>query len=203
MSLKQNLWATAAMIREMRRDLPEDCNYWSMEDYVLDKGMEFVSQPMTDDQRKAVMKIAGRRHMSFPERQCFMNAQLFVIEANNPLRFNYVEGYVGRIIPVLHAWIEVDEGVVFDPTLRFMKGATIGDGPFADRAMGEWPEGDREYYGVRFASLEEIRGHILKTNMHCSLIDDWKGGYPLLKEKRNGPAPDLAASRHDLFGPGS
>lgn len=48
-------------------------------------------------------------------KECFANCQRILMQVNRDVlsRFSYIEGYLGEHP---HAWIEYDDGVVWDPT---------------------------------------------------------------------------------------
>jgi hypothetical protein len=90
-------------------------------------------------------------------RMCFGNSIATAIRYGLP----YVEGYaVGPkvAIGVSHAWNLDAEGRVVDTT---------------------WPEPGQAYLGVRFSVA---RAHDATWNGDACVLDDWKRGYPLMRE---------------------
>ena len=86
-------------------------------------------------------------------KQCFMNATHLAL--NDPA-LTYVEGKVGLIIPIDHAWCIDADGMVVDPTLA----PAVADGSF-DRVSG--------YFGVPFRT-EYLRKAIFRNNNY-GLLD--------------------------------
>ena len=88
---------------------------------------------------------------------------------------SYTEGYVlpATPVPVLHAWITVDDAVV-DTTLR------PEEGNDDKRVLGEIPEG-WEYYGVKLP-LSACMHVYLNHKAHISLIDDYQCRWPLIRK---------------------
>lgn len=177
---------------------PPGYRYLCFEHFVLENGREYESLEMSQEDQEHILDYVDYYNLRFPIKQCFANCQEFLLTAKDK-RFTYVEGFARRsILPVLHAWIEVGDGVVFDPTLRLTKPRYRGR--LRDRVFGTWPAGEREYFGVRFTDLKVIADQIEETGYFQSLIDDWRREYPLLKE--NGYGQDMAAPGHHLPGPG-
>jgi hypothetical protein len=101
---------------------------------------------------------------------CFKNATHLALE--NP-SLTYVEGKVGVLTPVDHAWCITPDGVVVDPTLdKGNKGIT--DGTY-DRIT--------EYYGVPFHT-DYLRKAIMK-NGNYGLLDGYCARHtlPILIER--------------------
>lgn len=96
---------------------------------------------------------------------CFDNAQRLALSSRGKLV--YVEGYaLGRYFPIHHAWcVRVDApDVVIDAT---------------------WNEPERcAYIGIGFDTAF-VRAY-RKGRNDISILDDWRGGYPML---RQGPDP--------------
>lgn len=157
-----------------------DYEYDCFEDFVLDRGRDYHSHVMDAETMAVIDSVPAG---PYPQRECYANAQRFVLMAEDD-RFVYVEGFVsGAVIPVLHGWVEVDGEVVFDPTLRLCSGPYNG----RDVVYGSWPENEREYMGVRFPDRDAIRRRVLRLQEYSSIIDDWRGNWPLLKEARREP----------------
>lgn len=96
-------------------------------------------------------------------KECFRNASIVAIR-HAGAGIMYCEGYVntlpGNIVPILHAWcIDRDENII-DPTLAYQPHI--------------------EYIGIPF----DLRFMLYTFEIHKagSLLDDWKNGWPLLKD---------------------
>lgn len=139
---------------------PEGLTYSCIEDFVLTNGRVYEQTSMPKILRDELMAIR-----SMPIKQCFANCQELAMRDS---RFTYVEGYALSIIPVLHAWLEI-EGHLFDPTWRPV-------------SAGSW-EG-REYFGVQFPDTSAIRRRVIELGEYRTMLDDWQGGYQLLREER-------------------
>ena len=62
----------------MTRDIPSGYNYHGSEDYVLDRGREFKSQPLTDLERKQLFAAVDNYKKRFQLKQCFANCQMLI-----------------------------------------------------------------------------------------------------------------------------
>ena len=94
--------------------------------------------------------------------QCFQNSAEAVFEHD---KFLYVEGFAllkDINFPIHHAWIAE-------------KGTTKAIDVTSDRLEG--------YFGVCF-SLSYLRKHWRTRKNAASLLDNWEGGFPLLKMDR-------------------
>lgn len=92
-----------------------------------------------------------------PLRHCFANAaNLALTHAHGGYaRLTYVEGFASRAypLPVLHAWLVLDDGTVVDPT---------------------WPDAEQcSYFGVSFTA-SDLRRELLRTR-HYGLLDYGRG----------------------------
>jgi hypothetical protein len=75
----------------------------------------------------------------------------------------YVEGFATCVIPVLHAWVVDQDGVIYDPTWKVGK------------------HKGHDYYGVPFSLMQCFK--IMSKSKHYGLLDAWTAGWPLFKEK--------------------
>jgi len=156
---------------------PVGQQYSCFEDFVLKHGREYVPAALSRDQRAYVLGCAKRYGRPFPMRQCFYNAQMLLLGGNDPeRRLTYCEGYGWRHIPCMHGWLLLDGAHVIDTTWRLAE--PLGRGRLADRVFGEWTD-ERAYFGVTF-SREYVLSYVLDREHGGSLIDDFKGGWPLL-----------------------
>jgi len=172
---------------EMRKRMQEKMHsgyaYWSMEDYALQNGESFISQPLTDDEIKWIFKIIGGQR--FAVKQCFYNSQTLLMSAmfhdfRHELR--YVEGYANSVIPIQHGWLTIN-GKVVDLTMRMQENlkrrSPVHRNRLRNRVLGEFPE-DREYFGVTF-STDHVRQEMVTSGLARALIDDWQNQWPLLR----------------------
>lgn len=174
---------------------PPGITYAGIEDYVADKGQDFVSAPnglapFEQEVLLAAVDAAGGSWKVSVVKQCFANAQQVVLADTSGL-LSYAEGFgVGRaIIPMLHGWVIIQQPgrqpAVVDLTWR--DPAPTRRGRLRDAVFGRLPTG-WAYRGVMF-SKEQVRENVLRTGHYQSLIDDWRGGWPLLREERTQPCP--------------
>lgn len=151
--------------------------YVSLEDYVAQNGRGFSSEALTSEELQivtAAVKNFGLRRTQ--PRQCFYNAQMIVTsDFTGTLR--YCEGYASgnACFPVLHGWITIN-GKLVDVTWRLDGKPTSG--ALKERVLGVIPEG-WEYIGVEFRT-SYVYDKMLRTHEAGSLLDDWRGGHPLL-----------------------
>lgn len=181
--LRTYLQQTVEMHKRFRQTIPHGFAYWCMEDYVLQKGQEFASQPLTDDELDWLFRVIG--HQRFAIKQCYYNSQMLLMSARfheEPHELRYVEGYATGVIPVMHGWLTLN-GKVVDLTMRlrkdFKRQSAIHQRRLQNRVLGEFPE-DRCYYGVTFDTAHVAR-EMITTGLARTLIDDWENGWPLLK----------------------
>lgn len=152
--------------------------YSCFEDFVLQHGREYGPEPLTPEQRKYVQACAKLWGRPLAIKQCFYNSQMLLLFADDEKRLTYCEGYGWRFIPCMHGWLVLDGKHVIDTTWRMDK--PMGKGPLATRALGTWND-ERAYFGVTF-SREYVRRYVIDRKHGGSLIDDFKGNYPLLTD---------------------
>lgn len=152
--------------------------YSCIEDYVLQRGTSFVSQPL--DQAEYHYVLNTTVGCKFPIKECFYNAQKLVATLTGSCAYEYVEGYVmcdDIPIPLLHGWLSL-HGKVIDFTLR-VKGVSLKSRKrWANRVLGEFS--GREYCGVVIPK-EYVFQHMLETGNAETLLDDWQRHWPLLR----------------------
>ena len=158
--------------------------YLGTEDYVLERGSEFTSRPLTPLERKAVLQavdLAGGTRRVSVRKSCFANAQQVVLADESGL-LSYAEGYaIGRAhIPMLHGWISVGGAIV---DLTWKSTAPRKSGRLKTAVLGVIPDGWM-YRGVVFSGPTVLMG-VLRSGMYQSLIDDWQGGWPLLRGEQS------------------
>jgi len=179
--------------------IPEghDQSYFGMEDFVLDRGYEFKSASLTDEEMEIV-----RRAVQFPgcglrAKECYYNAQMLALHEPE---LTYYEGYAFGLIPTPHAWVATKSMKVVDLTWRRTEHGTWFEyEPEVDlstRVLGEIPEGIA-YIGVGFPT-EMIREEIFKTESAHSFLDDWRNDFPLLKWPRVSPKSRLQSIADEI-----
>jgi hypothetical protein len=171
------------MRRGMRPDLPPPLTYWGSEDFVLDQGTTFASEPLTEDDLGVLLNaIACCPVGRFQMKNCYYNSQMVVL-TDHTGQLEYTEGYaIGRSIPCPHGWITIN-GKVIDLTWRTER--PNHKGRLRDRIFGVLPE-HWTYIGVPF-DTKYVRTRLTKHGEAASLIDDWKEDYPCFKRERNAP----------------
>jgi hypothetical protein len=128
-------------------------DYVSCSDFVLKHGRERKHKPYPKQYRAMRMQM------------CFANAARLVL--SHPEDLIYCEGYAcGEIpIPLAHAWTLDKDGNVVDPTWH-------GRGKYC---------GGKEYVGVAILTKYLI-ATALKTEWHCSIIDNYRMKWPILQD---------------------
>jgi hypothetical protein len=127
--------------------------YSCVEDYVLDRGMDFESGPLSTTQRSIVITAARRARAAqqpeFAPQRCFTNTARLVL-ADRTGELTYVEGFsMGTVMPVHHAWALI-AGKVVDVTWQRRDEVVIVEHDLGDRVLGEFGP-DHAYIGVPFA----------------------------------------------------
>lgn len=117
------------------------------------------SATLAPDQRD-LLRAARRRAPTPAMRHCFDNAQRLVL-ADRTGRLTYVEGYAFCLIPVLHAWVALDGGVLIDPT---------------------WGHAAAEWYGIDLGGRDVLRAfrRTPRRRFSFSMLDDYEMGWPLI-----------------------
>lgn len=95
-----------------------------------------------------VRRAIKAAHLRPAMKQCYQNSQRLMV-CQNEVKFKYYEGLVGSIIPLQHAWLELD-GKIVDVTL---------DKPLEVLARYE-------------CSAEEIRLHMIQTRTYGPVHED-------------------------------
>ncbi len=183
--LKSYLKQRAHLQEEFRRG---EMDFQSQEQYVLDNGIEMTSStPLTDEQYLYLRTISGM--IECLPKQCFHNAQMMTLADSygETPRVQYYEGYAYTgIMPVLHAWITLDDKIVdvtlsTDPesTQRFYDGEPPQE-DLKDRVLSVIPD-KWEYLGVPIEN-DYVVGLMIKNMESRSMIDNWQDGWPLLQK---------------------
>ena len=137
----------------MRDELPS--GYHGLHDLVAKKGCE-----MPVSKRKVPCGIMG---------YCYSNAQALALRDDS---LRYAEGWAQHLpspLPILHAWCVDEKGSVVDPTW-----CTPSRQPISAPRWGR-----RGYFGV-IIDTSYMLARMIKTKLHASILDDYKGNYPLL-----------------------
>jgi hypothetical protein len=128
--------------------------YKNPADFVLQEGEVFVPEALTESESEILRKAIGRKVLQ--SKVCFYNA-LRVMLADGTGSLHYVEGYMSHGIH--HAWLAIGNKAI-DVTMP--------------------PDPKREYVGVRFRKEYVLR---MKGRRACvALLDDWKVGWPVLRD---------------------
>ena len=166
---------------------PNDLNYTSVVDFVLDRGQAPVSLPLTEEQYEYLMSVVDNCiEESFPYKKCFYNSQVLLLADYNE-RLTYCEGYCqSKTLPVHHGWLELD-GKVVDVTFS-TSNRTLADEPqgdLRDRVLGTIPDG-WEYLGVRF-DRDEVFEFLEKYEVADGLIGNYRQMEKTFSLPRNKP----------------
>lgn len=163
--------------------VPEGFRYQCFEDYVLRKGHQFESTALTSEEETIVQETldrTARKGMNVHEqKQCFANAQRFCLYAKGS-GLTYYEGYACGLVgfPVHHGWVGIN-GKVIDLTWRLEEPDTSRS-LLSAFPVGELPE-HYCYWGFPIEDPGYIRCRMFAREMIGSVLDDWEGGYPLLR----------------------
>ena len=168
--------------------VPKGFHYLGAEDYVLDRGTEHPSAPLTLAEWEILLAaVQASRVNRFRLGECYYNSQMLVA-SDSTCQLNYCEGFaIGNVsLPVAHGWVTLN-GKVIDLTWRTV--SRRGSGRFRDRILGELPP-DWSYYGVSFTA-EMVIARIMRMKATASFLDDIYNGYPLFREPRIRPVEAL------------
>jgi hypothetical protein len=166
--------------------VPPGWRYASLEGLVLAEGRDFVSAPLTAEQHKYLRAVLAGTSRRFPWKECFATSQRVKLLRDFEARLDYYEGWaVSSAIPVHHGWLVLDGERIIDLTWRKTGLAKVRLPLERTRIFGAFPEG-WEYRGVRAASREQIRERIAQRQEWSSFLDDWRDGYPMLRNAEQG-----------------
>ena len=157
-------------IRAVRGSSPgtEGFHYQGPEDFLLQNGKHFESNPMTEEEKGFLKKMAWKS-CGYRMKECFFNAQDF---AQLSSKIKYVEGYLySGIIPIEHAWNSLN-GKVIDFTMYHAN----NNKPI----LGDIPEG-WDYFGVELPT-RSITEYWAEYGQADPMISNWNKRYPLLRE---------------------
>lgn len=167
-TIKKYLTQIKEMKESMPMPKPEGFHYTGGEDFLLQHGRSYESQPFTEEELKFLEELAGRTCM-YRMKECFFNAQDL---AQTSPKIKYIEGYLySGILPIEHAWNTLN-GKVIDFTMYHAN----NDKPILGTIPDNW-----EYFG---ASIPTSAATSLWTEheMATPLITNYLQGFPLLKE---------------------
>ena len=146
----------------------EGYHYNGPADFILKEGTQFKSEPLTEDEQRIVDKMTWLT-TQFKMKECFYNAQSLAQALND---VDYVEGYLfSGFIPIEHGWNTIN-GKVIDFTMYHQN----NNKPI----LGVIPDG-WEYFGVPLPT-DKVRNYWAEHGMSEPLIQNWREGYPMLKE---------------------
>lgn len=116
---------------------------WPLFRYLAKHGAEGLLEPLTPDEQAYVDNLIKKRggEKFFVIKQCFMNAQKLILD-DHANKLMYCEGYMSGLIPVLHAWVTINNKIV-DPTVAAIRRKYPKDRTF-------------EYFGIPFTHKEVI-----------------------------------------------
>jgi len=160
---------------------PKGWRYGSMYEMISAEGYAFPQKPLTAAQETVVRKVLGRylRHMKPKIRQCYCNAAILA-QTGQAEGFAYFEGYAAGVFPVNHAWVGF-EGKAIDVTWRELE----DDRPATlETVLSRVRKNALKcaYMGIQ-VTLAHLRKMQIRDKCYSSALDDWRHGWPLLKEK--------------------
>lgn len=185
--LRQYLRTISASKQASGMRLPVGLTYVGLEDYVADRSVPPTTEALTPDEWEAIytaVEGAGGTRRVSKMKQCFANAQQVVLADSSGL-LSYGEGFAlgAAQFPLHHGWVVVNDKVV-DLTWR---NPAPSRGRLGGHVLGLLPP-DWVYCGVLFERDDVVR-NVRTTGFFQSLIDDWRGGWPLLKQPRLQAGP--------------
>ena len=183
--LQDYLEKLASMMREARGKTQNGgWKYLSTEELVLKEGKLLSNEPFTAEEEETLLRLFKAAPGPYKTKQCYYNAMLLMFEDEMiEEKLVYTEGYAsGQILPVLHAWVTLN-GKPVDVTWgenMVSNGHNRARSPkrILERARYNLQKGS--YWGIGFP-CEVVMKKAVDTGMSPSLIDDYEGGYPLLK----------------------
>lgn len=180
--------------KQVQPELRPGYLYRSQYHYLLEKAKLYEPRPMTPVERDKVADLCKVMAVIRPQvKECYLNA-FHAATAGLAHGFVYAEGLGMHIIPVNHAWVDLN-GLPIDFTWRDfedaskdattlmnrLKSASKKDTPTTLMERVERNMRERGYFGftVPFTYL----GRIVRQKNACgSLLDDWENEWPLLRE---------------------
>ena len=149
---------------------PKGYYYPSTDHLLADAGRFYKPSALTEDEKEYVMECIDMLGFTPAKKQCFYNAQMLML-SDLENRLEYCEGYGLTIIPLLHAWVTINNKVI-DVTWTHHNGKYV---------LGKFGQ-DRGYMGLNIAK-SDIKKTLFKKEKAISFIDNWEDRFPLLKTK--------------------
>jgi hypothetical protein len=152
--------------------------YRNIDDYYYRNGRLYPHAPLTNEEQTGVLAgLEGLERFSPQIKECYYNAQRLALSGG----FEYAEGYImsERVpVPIAHAWA-VYNGKPIDVTIRPLgESRTQVRSKILARIVRNIQE--NSYFGVMFP--RKVISDIWRTeHMSRSVVDDWKGGFKLLR----------------------
>lgn len=149
---------------------PKGYYYASFDHLLSDVGKFYKPSALTPEEMQYIHDCIDMMGFTPAKKECFYNAQMMMLsDIDNKLE--YCEGYGITIIPLLHAWVTINNKVV-DLTWTHHNGKYV---------LGKFGQ-DRAYMGLNI-SKKEIQRTLFKKEKAISFIDNWEDRFPLLKTK--------------------
>jgi hypothetical protein len=152
--------------------------FTSYEDFYLAHGHPYPSESFTEDEVSGLYVQLAKHRFEPQIKQCFYNAQNLALFCG----LGYAEGYIATDdmpIPLHHGWA-VYKGKPVDFTIRRGNDKTTSNPKkLIERASANLSRA--VYYGIEFP-LETIKKIWVTEGIARPVIDDWKNGFPLLRE---------------------
>ena len=171
--VKKYLEENLEMVNGINSNIPEGFYYSSQYDFILKHGKFYEPQELKSHEALIIKKALKRIGFIPEKKKCFYNAQMLALTDNSG-QIKYCEGYALSIIPLNHAWIEIN-GKVVDVTWEKDGGGHI---------LGTFPD-TKSYFGFNMSN-SDIRKKQLKTGIACSFLDDYNDDFKLLRKPFNG-----------------
>jgi hypothetical protein len=167
MNIEQYLQGLCLLMKGGNKD--DKWEYSSYGELILKEGIVFSSQSLTKDELDIVLNAIKHLCIKPQMKECYKNAQtLSMVEP----RLTYCEGLAMGIIPVNHAWNEIN-GKVIDITWRDGKGKN-------GFVIGEFPG---EYMGLKFDNNQILKKQF-ETKTYYSFLDGaYLDGFKIFKNK--------------------
>jgi hypothetical protein len=173
----------------------EGYSYRSVYDYIGRNAVDFSAEPLSPEDEKDLVKVLKHcQGHDFRVKECYKNAYLMA-QRGRDIGMEYCEG-VGfhRYFPAMHAWVRW-RGRALDVTWRptyedSFKRATA-------QRMLEWIRDAIKtvsYMGVVIPIDYASKVNFARTS-YTSSLDDYLGGWPMLKEGFSWEKPALERRR--------
>ena len=184
------IWGYYEKKSDLKKEFEVIYNYDPKLKTVLDKGIEFYPEKLTDSELEDIELLtdyASQMNCDFAQKECFHNAQIMIMaenilssDLNNEIQ--YIEGYFVRDslnFPVHHGWVSIN-GKVIDTTIRQDDIESEISG-LEDRVFGLFPN-DLTYIGI-IIDKEDVLNRIEDSSETHTILDDWNIKYKHIKDK--------------------